>query len=85
MLFDLLLNTVKAILRILGLILPIIPTPAGLYTSFAFLAPYWRLANAFFPMDTAFTILSLSMLIELGIMAFDVAQWVWKKTPFIGK
>jgi hypothetical protein len=42
-------------------------------------AGFFQKAEALFPMDTVFTIIGLTFLIEGSILVFNIADWLYDK------
>lgn len=64
-------------------LLPDASLPGAVSTAFATAGTYYKTADVFFPMDTAFTILGLILLFEGGVLTYKILMWTIKKIPGI--
>jgi hypothetical protein len=55
------------------------PIPSQITDAFSLFAGFFQKAEALFPMDTVFTIIGLTFLIEGSILVFNIADWLYDK------
>lgn len=74
---------IDLIFGILDFLVALLPNPEtlpeGINDAFEAIAPFWGTASRFFPIAVVFTIFSIGIAIELGILSFKVANWAYDK------
>lgn len=73
---------------LLTLALSVFPNSTGLpeivHTSAVAIGGYARTFDAILPIDTIFTVVSLVITVQLGILAFKSFKWIISHVPFVG-
>jgi len=76
------------LLYILNIIISIFPNGGGfpqeVHTASTVIGGYAHTFDALLPIDTLFTVLTLTITVQLTIGAFNAIRWIVSYVPFIG-
>jgi len=64
-------------------ILPIGNIPSGILTSLSYIVGVMNTFNWFFPLDTLFTVLLITLTYELAVLTYHFVMWVLRKIPIM--
>jgi len=53
--------------------------PTGISDAISTIVPYWNQWASIFPLDTALTLVSLTVILEGSIWIFGLSDWTYKK------
>ncbi len=79
MVLEAIINIFMFVLGGLLSLLPSVAIPTNVDSAFTTFATFFHKANAIFPMDTVFAIISITLTIETGILTFKVANYIINK------
>jgi len=57
--------------------------PSGILTSLNYIVGVMNTFNWFFPLDTLFTVLGITIAYELIVLSYHFIMWILKKIPFL--